>query len=698
MPVMKKLFLLAFALLLLAACLSVPSSASTLAAINWKDLTKQYVLSLPSNDGTLRWRFKTQGGILSTPAIAADGTVYITSVDGRLYAVDKKGTKKWAFATDRKLFSSPAVGTDGTVYFGTEDLKLYAINPNGTLKWTFAAGDAVRATPVIGADGTVYVATHNGTLYALHPDGTTKWQFSNPGRSYMSSQLAIHSDDTLYVTWGYELYAINATDGKLKKLYGGWSSLTSFAIGADGAIYAVAEETKYAAKTVYAVYPSDGSIRWKYKTDDLYSSPPVVDRDGTVYVTTDTDGQGILHAIKPDGSEKWKFAAKKRFFLIYLDIAYIANSTPAIGLDGTVYIGAGRESVSKEGKLFAIKPNGKKKWEFTFENDMYSTPTVGNDGAVYFGAMDGYLYTVGGITAVSEVNLAPTELTLSVGQSQQLTASVQPAYATYPDIAWISGDAAIATVNDTGIVTGVKPGKTTITAREESGLYKQCVVTVTEASAAEPANGNTPAPAIGDAPAAGNVPAAGGAAGPDLIFKDIDGHKANKEILQAANQGIVNGYPDGTFRPDGNVTRTEFVSMLMRGLKPDGEGAALTFKDKGQIGSWALKAVRQAVQLGIITGYTDGTFRSNAKITRAELMVMVVRAAGFQPENTQHTSFDDDANIPNWARPYIAKAAEIGIIVPEEYKNHKFAPQTFATRAEAAAAIVRMLTWKAKFE
>jgi len=678
LSVMKKLFLLAFALLLLS-----PSSATTLAAIDWKDLSKQYMILLPSNDGTLRWKFKTQGGILSTPATAADGTVYITSVDGRLYAVDKKGTKKWAFATDRKLCSSPAVGTDGTVFFGTVDQKLYAIHPNGTLKWTFAAGDAVRATPIIGADGTVYVATHNGTLYALHPDGTIKWQFSNPGRSDMSSQLAIHSDDTLYVTWGYELYAVNLSDGKLKKLYGGWSSLTSFAIGADGAIYAVAEETKYAAKTVYAVYPSDGSIRWKYKTNDMYSSPPVVGNDGTVYVATDTDGQGILHAIKPDGSEKWVFAAKKRFFLIYLDIAYIANSTPAIGPDGTVYIGAGREGSSKEGKLFAIKPNGKKKWEITFEHDMYSAPTVGNDGTVYFGAMDGYLYTVGGITAVSEVNLAPTELTLSVGQSQQLTASVLPAYATYPDIAWISGDASIATVND-GIVTGVKPGKTTITAREESGLYKQCVVIVTEANAAGTANGNTPAP--------------GDAAGPELALKDIDGHKANKEILEAVGHGIVNGYPDGTFRLDGNVTRAEFASMLMRGLKPDGEGAALTFKDKGQIGSWALKAVRQAVQLGIITGYTDGTFRSNANITRAELMVMVVRAAGLQPENTQHTSFEDDTNFPNWARPYIAKAAEIGIIISKDYTDHKFAPKTFATRAEAASAIVRMLAWRAKIE
>jgi len=485
LTVKKKTFLLALALLLLVAGLPVPSFAAPLAPIDWKALDLQYVITLPSNDGTLRWKFKAQGGILSTPAIGADGTVYITSTDGRLYAVDKKGAKKWAFATDQKLFSSPAVGTDGTVYFGTVDGKLYAVRPNGTLKWTFAAGAAVRAAPVIGADDTVYVATQNGILYALHPDGTIKWQFANPGKRYISSQLTLHSDGTLYVSWGYELYAVSMNDGKLKKLYSGWSNLSSFAIGADGAIYVVGEEAKPSGKTVFAINPGDGTIRWKYQTDDIQSSPPVVDRSGNVYVATDSFSEATLHAIKPGGSKKWVFATKQIFYLIYLDLGFVAISTPSVGPDGTVYIGAGSNGGSKEGKFFAINSNGKKKWEITLENNMLSAPMVGSDGTIYFGALDGYLYTLGKITTASKVSMDPSELALSVGQSKQLTASVQPAYATYPDIEWVSGDPAIAVVDDTGKVTGVKPGSTTITAREESGLYKQCVVTVTEANDAD---------------------------------------------------------------------------------------------------------------------------------------------------------------------------------------------------------------------
>jgi len=64
--------------------------------------------------------------------------------------------------------SSPAVGADGTIYVGSRDYNLYALNPDGTQKWKFATNGEVWSSPAVGADGTMYVGSADGNVYALH--------------------------------------------------------------------------------------------------------------------------------------------------------------------------------------------------------------------------------------------------------------------------------------------------------------------------------------------------------------------------------------------------------------------------------------------------------------------------------------------------------------------------------------------------
>ena len=73
--------------------------------------------------------------------------------------------------------SSPAIGADGTIYVGSDDNNLYAINPNGTQKWAFPTGMTIVSSPAIGADGTIYVGSYDNNLYAINQDGTQKWTF-----------------------------------------------------------------------------------------------------------------------------------------------------------------------------------------------------------------------------------------------------------------------------------------------------------------------------------------------------------------------------------------------------------------------------------------------------------------------------------------------------------------------------------------
>ena len=119
-------------------------------------------------DGTFKWEYNTGGWIHSSPAIGADGTIYVGSYDNHLYAINPNGSLEWAYITPGSwIYSSPAIGADGTIYVGSADGNLYAINPNGTLKWTYSIGSEIDSSPSIGVDGTIYVGSNNNNLYAI---------------------------------------------------------------------------------------------------------------------------------------------------------------------------------------------------------------------------------------------------------------------------------------------------------------------------------------------------------------------------------------------------------------------------------------------------------------------------------------------------------------------------------------------------
>jgi uncharacterized repeat protein (TIGR02543 family) len=182
---------------------------------------------------------------------------------------------------------------------------------------------------------------------------------------------------------------------------------------------------------------------------------------------------------------------------------------------------------------------------------------------------------------------------------------------------------------------------------------------------------------------------------PTINFSDISEHWAKANIKQAVSSGIVTGYQDGTFKPDKAVTRAEFAVMLMNALKTEGAGAALTFTDTAKIGSWAQRAVARAVHAGIINGYEDGTFRPDGEITRAELAAMIAGALGENSEgNATATSFADDKDIPAWAKAAVAYVKQASIM--QGKGDNQFAPGDPATRAEAVTVLLNMLAHKSK--
>lgn len=300
--------------------------------------------------GRLKWMSRATGMIVDSPAIAADGTIYVGSLNGYFYALQRDGILKWRLRIGTKLlynyFSSPAIAKDGTIYVGTDD-GLCAIIPGGTIRWKYHTKDGMsQSSPVIGPNGIIYVGAGDHNLYAIRSDGSLQWKYPIQGVVHSSPSLGV--DGTIYVgSSDRHLYAIRP-DGMLRWKYQVDSEIGDPSIAEDGTIYFNTEGNFYAVQM-------DGSLRWK-RGDMARSS---VAEDGTIYAVSPG---GVFHAMRPNGRDKWT-----------LDIGDQGGGS-AIGVDGTIYVTA-------DDRVLALSPLGLLKWK---------SPILGRCGAPVIG-MNGTL-------------------------------------------------------------------------------------------------------------------------------------------------------------------------------------------------------------------------------------------------------------------------------------------------------------------
>ncbi len=183
----------------------------------------------------------------------------------------------------------------------------------------------------------------------------------------------------------------------------------------------------------------------------------------------------------------------------------------------------------------------------------------------------------------------------------------------------------------------------------------------------------------------GKAPSGNGKPLPD--FADIAGHWAETGIRAMAGRGGIDGYPDGTFRPDREVTRAEFVQLLMRTVGIAGKsGTGRTFADTAN--HWAHDAIAAAAASGIVDGYDDGTFGPDDPITRQQMAAMLVRALKL-PAARSGAAFADSGDIAAWALPAMTAAAERGLFVG--YEDGTIRPLARATRAETVEVLTRAI-------
>jgi hypothetical protein len=169
------------------------------------------------------------------------------------------------------------------------------------------------------------------------------------------------------------------------------------------------------------------------------------------------------------------------------------------------------------------------------------------------------------------------------------------------------------------------------------------------------------------------------------VLTDIAGHWAEADIKTLVEKGAIAGYPDKTFRPNNNITRAEFATVLVKAFELEAKEGKV-FTDTAT--HWAKEDIATANAYDIIKGYSDEKFGPNDQITREQAAVMIAKAADLTASE-QAPVFSDSAKISDWARAAVAAAAEAEII--KGYPDGSFRPQGQATRAEAVTIIVRAM-------
>jgi outer membrane protein assembly factor BamB len=242
-----------------------------------------YFYALDRQTGQEKWRFKTGGGVASSPLIA-DGVLYFGSEDQQLYAVDRQtGQEKWRFETEECVWSSPALA-DGVVYFGggsrdctaSDDRRLYAVDSRtGQEIWRFETRGYVESTPVV-VGGVVYFGSGDLHVYAVDSrTGQEKWRFKTEG---MVQDSLAFSDGVVYAGSGDgNMYAIDSQAGQQIWKFETQGPMPYGPSIADGVVYFGGHD-----RNLYAVEGQTGEELWRFQATGNVNGGPVI-ADGAVY-------------------------------------------------------------------------------------------------------------------------------------------------------------------------------------------------------------------------------------------------------------------------------------------------------------------------------------------------------------------------------------------------------------------------------
>jgi outer membrane protein assembly factor BamB len=367
--------------------------------------------------GKLKWTVATAGPVTSSPAVDANGIVYVGSADNNFYAINgESGVIEWKYQTGGPIeWSSPAIDINGVVYIGSYDGYLYAFDTKAiksndgttwTYKWRFKTDGpgAIASSPAISPDGSIIFGCSDGNVYAVNPDGTLKWK-TKVGVVHTSSPAIDINTSQVYIgtTVPDIFYTLDLQTGAVIWTYGSLCGgvYASPAVAADSSIIFSNSTTYYSDDNcldafkfqIYNFSSTGGLIdgltvttpNWKLDLkNDIHTTPALLE-DNTFFV-----GAGAaLNCVLPDGNVYWSQV---------IDGQRI-ESSPAISGSKFIYFG------TNGGTFYCLhvdrpEPGTTIVWQYPpadeprIASSILSSPAIGNDErhSVYVGASDNYVY------------------------------------------------------------------------------------------------------------------------------------------------------------------------------------------------------------------------------------------------------------------------------------------------------------------
>jgi hypothetical protein len=171
-------------------------------------------------------------------------------------------------------------------------------------------------------------------------------------------------------------------------------------------------------------------------------------------------------------------------------------------------------------------------------------------------------------------------------------------------------------------------------------------------------------------------------------FTDISGHWAQNQLNQWIDTGLAKGYEDHTFKPNGNISRAEFITLVNRYFGFTEKGSVHFTDVKAE--DWFADEVAKGVKSGYMSGYEDGTIRPNNPISRQEAAGIIARIAHLPSADISGvvSRFGDGQDFPNWSKGSIAAVVEKGYM--SGYPDGTYQPTREITRAEAIVTLNRV--------
>lgn len=217
------------------------------------------------------WSYQHDAGFLGSPAIGADGSLYLATNDNGVVQIDAHGQLQQRWSLPAKPAGAPAIGPDGTLYVVDAGPGLSALAPNGTVRWRFTSvGRRPTSGPIVGLDGTIYF-TRVDRIQAVGPDGQERWL--SPPAATSQDQPPRLSPDGALLFLGSDVY--DARTGKpaaaVLPIRDDLRFMSpQFATGADGAMYLLAGNTAIRWRIADGVAQADQVIAWDVGGLNIY--------------------------------------------------------------------------------------------------------------------------------------------------------------------------------------------------------------------------------------------------------------------------------------------------------------------------------------------------------------------------------------------------------------------------------------------